>query len=303
VQVTIGWLVQIVYPLLTWSAKTSLALTIARIIPHSQPMHTASIIVAYLSTFLGIGILIQTCIGCSKFDKTWTQALPYRCKVASVAGSIRLGFEVIIDIFLVLIPFCTFFWPLPLPNRLVPNFLNNNNPTPPVRLHLPATTLRLIKACFTASLLTTSTAIAMLIMIPKTHNSKSLEMKARAGYVAFLLAHLTVSVSLLTCNLLIVVTSLYRLLRTQPKVVEVGKAPVVPSISDPVNSRSERTIKPTSSSEERVATTGNVSENSRSGGRITSRTGTPTSSNVEFTELFDSDFFISEFQRPTTLLE
>ena len=70
-----------------------------------------------------------------------------------------------------------------------------------------------------------------------------------------------------------------------------------------MNSRSERTSQPASSSEERVATTGNVSENSRSGGRITSRTGMPTSYNVEFTELFDSEFSISEFQRPTTSVE
>jgi len=80
------------------SAKISLALTIARLIPRCHPTHSASIIVAYLSTFIGIGIVIQTCVYCSRIDKTWTYVSPFRCRVTAAAGIVRLG--------------CKFFYPL-----------------------------------------------------------------------------------------------------------------------------------------------------------------------------------------------
>ena len=116
--------------------------------------------------------------------------------------------EVIVDIFLVLIPFCAFFWPVPsfsfghspAPNQPSPTAsdLPNNNPPPlpdPPRLRLPLVTQRLIQICFLASLLTTSTAITFMIVLFQVKDSPSQEIQARIGYMAFVLSHLTVSSS------------------------------------------------------------------------------------------------------------
>ncbi|KAF8806884.1 hypothetical protein BYT27DRAFT_7167117 [Phlegmacium glaucopus] len=301
-QVAVGWLVQVVYPLLTWAAKTSLALTIARLIPRYHPTHLASIIMAYLSILAGLGIVIQTCVYCTKVDQTWTHVSPFRCKVTPAAGIIRLGLEVIIDICLTLIPFIAFFWPVP--TIITPPSGPNpppNNPTTRIRLRLPPLTRRLIKVCFTASLLTAATAIIYMILLFKIQRSKSSEMRARTGYMAFVLSHLTGSVSLLACNMLIVITSLYRFLRTRletPKIVEVGKSPVIPDLPSQVISESEHAISGTGE-RRRETTAGNTVENSSSltsGGGHTSESS--ASYRVDFTELFESDFS-SEPQRPT----
>ena len=77
------------------TAKASLALCIARLIPKFYYTHKASIVVACLSALMGLGIVIQTCIYCAKVDKTWTLVPPYRCKVTNAAGIVRLGCEFI----------------------------------------------------------------------------------------------------------------------------------------------------------------------------------------------------------------
>ena len=234
-------------------------MSISRLIPKFYWTHKASIVVACLSVFIGLGILIQTCIFCAKIDKTWTHVPPYRCTVTSVSGIIRLGCEfihfffllvgprcfcqldhvfsffwrlseisikentdfdyfflelaeVVVDIFLVLIPFCAFFLPIPSfsfgpspasnqPSPTASDLPNNNNinlpqPARP-RLGLPPVTRRLIQACFLASLLTTSTAIAFVTILFKIQHSSSQEIQARIGYMAFVLSHLTVSSPLL----------------------------------------------------------------------------------------------------------
>ena len=78
------------------TAKASLALSIARLIPNFYWTHKASIVVACLSALIGLGIVIQSCIFCARIDKTWSQAPPYRCTVTNVAGIIRIGCEFIL---------------------------------------------------------------------------------------------------------------------------------------------------------------------------------------------------------------
>ena len=104
--------------------------------------------------------------------------------------------------------------------------------------------------------------------------------------------------SLLVCNLLIVITSLYRLLRTPPRLVEVGKSPVIPNISSQENSESESPSNDTSG-RERATEEGSISE---TGGGGTSgnndidsypKTATPSTSTndgIELTEIYESDF-------------
>jgi len=117
--------------------------------------------------------------------------------------------------------------------------------------------------------------------------------------MAFVLSHLNGSTSLLVCNLLIVITSLYRFLRTPSRIVEIGKSPViqVPNLPTQGNSGSVEPGSDAASNDtsdtrrERTTTEGNVSENSGSpvpgsdAGKLPS-----TTTGIELTELFESDF-------------
>jgi hypothetical protein len=112
-------------------------------------------------------------------------------------------------------------------------------------------------------------------------------------------------VSLLVCNLLIVITSLYRFLRTPPRIIEIGKPPVISSLNLP--SQENDGLEPsgapsnddTSDPRERgrVTAESNVSMTSSGGGTGSSNTGSrlktlpsTSTSGIELTELFESDF-------------
>ena len=102
--------------------------------------------------------------------------------------------------------------------------------------------------------------------------------------------------SLLVCNLLIVITSLYRLLRTPPTLVEIGKSPIIPSLSTQENSESESSSNGTRRSERATASEGNVSENGGRGGGGNNDIGSypktatsSTSTRIELTEIYESD--------------
>jgi hypothetical protein len=103
------------------------------------------------------------------------------------------------------------------------------------------------------------------------------------------------SVSLLVCNLLIVITSLYRLLRTPPTLVEIGKSPIIPNLSTLENSGSESSSDDTSgaggSDEGSVSGTGGGGSGNNDDTGSYPKTASPSTSTViELTELYESDF-------------
>ena len=97
--------------------------------------------------------------------------------------------------------------------------------------------------------------------------------------------------SLLVCNMLIVITSLYRLLRAPPRVVEVGKSPIVPNLSNQGNPGSEPLSNDTSrAGRSERATESNVSEMRSNDAGSYPKTATPsTSGGIVLTELYESD--------------
>jgi len=217
--------------------------------------------------------------------------------VPPAAGSFRFASQVVGDIFLVIIPFVTFFWRLPFHCPKQPSPTNTNAPPPLVRLRLPPLTRRLLQVCFLASLLTTLVATLTLVLLYRTQYSDSPEIQARIGYMAFVLSHFNGSTSLLVCNLLIVITSLYRFLRTPSRIVEIGKSP--PNLPSQGNSGlvepgSDASNDTSGTRRERTTTEGNVSENSgfTSFPVLGSDAGKSpsTTTGIELTELFGSDF-------------
>ena len=101
--------------------------------------------------------------------------------------------------------------------------------------------------------------------------------------------------SLLVCNLLIVITSLYRILRTPPTLVEIGKSPIIPSLSTLENSESKSpSSNDTSTKEGRegnvsAETGGGSGNNNDTGSYPRTATAASTSTRIELTELYESD--------------
>ena len=103
----------------------------------------------------------------------------------------------------------------------------------------------------------------------------------------------------MVCNLLIVITSLYRLLRTPPTLVEVGKSPIIPTLenSESGPSSNDTSESGTGGSERTTTSEGKASETGGGGegsGNKDSgsypKTATPSTSTViELTELYESD--------------
>ena len=101
----------------------------------------------------------------------------------------------------------------------------------------------------------------------------------------------------MVCNLLIVVTSLYRLLRTPPTLVEVGKSPIIPTLENSESGPSSNdSTSGTGGSERTTTSEGKASEiggGEGSGNNDTGsypKTATPSTSTViELTELYESD--------------
>jgi hypothetical protein len=107
---------------------------------------------------------------------------------------------------------------------------------------------------------------------------------------------------ILVCNLLIVITSLYRLLRTPSGIVEISKPPVNP---DPHqgNSPGLESGSGAPTGNDGVSDTGRRESATREG-NVSENSGPPTktsssTSALQLTELYDSDFSIPEFQSST----
>ncbi|KAF9565917.1 hypothetical protein CPC08DRAFT_781623, partial [Agrocybe pediades] len=93
------------------------------------------------------------------------------------------------------------------------------------RLKLPLATRRLVQACFCASLLTAASMMLMAGILFSRAKTKleTTSDKEKIAFMASVFCHLTVMVSLLVCNMLIVVTSFYRMFRSvAPPLVDVG---------------------------------------------------------------------------------
>lgn len=159
-----------------------------------------------LSSFLSVDLVVLFFSFLRLFEPLILRNFHY-AKTTLNVSFFKKPAEIIVDLFLIIIPFCAFFWSIPKisfrpnpvlnqPSPTAYNLPNNINPPPlPVRprLRLPPVIRRLIQICFLASLLTTSTAIAMMVILLKTLFSTSQEIQSRVGYMAFVLSHLTVS--------------------------------------------------------------------------------------------------------------
>ncbi|KAF8956958.1 hypothetical protein BDZ97DRAFT_142368 [Flammula alnicola] len=266
-QVATSWVAQIVFPLLIWCTRISLALSIARAIPPQQSMRVTSIRFAYLFGAIGVALTIEVGIACGRNNASWNQIFPYICPLSEGSAISRVSLDIFADASLIIIPFKAF-WR---------------------QLRLPPITRRLIKACFAASILTAISCVLTTIILFDRHNTQSAEKNAEADFMASIMSHLVASISLLVCNMLVVVTSFYRFFRAEEPIAAIGNLrPPANHNNAPLDMESgvERTTSNT--------TDGGTDEPPSSEDKHTENATQPTTTSgsyhIELTELFESDF-------------
>ncbi|KAF9565916.1 hypothetical protein CPC08DRAFT_704349 [Agrocybe pediades] len=264
------WLLHTVFISLTWCSRISLSLTITRIIPPLQPMRKVNIFLTYLYALSGIVFIIQLGVGCSANANNWMNTEPYQCPLTKTTAAVRTTVDFCADLVLIIVPLVAF-W----------------------RLKLPLATRRLIQACFCASLLTAATLmLATGMLFSRAKKLDTVSDKEKIAFMANVFCHLAVTVSLLVCNMLIVVTSFYRMFRSEaPAPADVGavhRAIAAAGIEDTTTERTD-TQELRSGATSSYLTGGTYSTEGRSGAYTTVSSIQP----LELTQIYESDLSYS----------
>ncbi|PPR02280.1 hypothetical protein CVT26_011699 [Gymnopilus dilepis] len=264
-----SWVAQITFVPLIWSTRISLAFSIARLIPSKQIMWTASIGLVYLCGGFCLGFLLHISILCAEDVDGWMQVAPYQCPLSSSIAIARLVADVLSDFALIILPISAFWH----------------------RLKLLATTRRLIQACFCASMLTATCNIVLSALLFWHSNSSAPQERQETVFLAMVTPHLLAAISLLVCNGLVVVTSVYRLFRTEPPSRPIGdpkNSPPAPTSTDIIQGMATGSTAATESPVNMPSRDGQYQDSTPDSHLANTRTST-SSDFIELTELSESD--------------
>ncbi|KAF8879464.1 hypothetical protein BD779DRAFT_1676374 [Infundibulicybe gibba] len=168
--------------LVSWSAKVSLALAIARIFPPGRKVRRFAVGMAWSFGLLGIAALLGVTISCRR-DTSWHDSPDVQCAFPKVLVIPTFCAAQISDALLVFVPF-----------RMLR------------RMKLPDEQRRLVLAGFAASTWTNITAVICFVLMLGT--------SGRGLSRGTLLHHAMASVSLMVCNSMVIVAYVYRLVRS-----------------------------------------------------------------------------------------
>ncbi|KAF8879483.1 hypothetical protein BD779DRAFT_1649423 [Infundibulicybe gibba] len=183
--ITFYWIGVVCFLLVSWSAKVSLALAIARIFPPGRTIRRFATGMAWSFGLLAVVNLLGAGISCGR-DTSWHNSPQVQCDLPKVLVIPSLCANLISDALLILTPL-RMLW----------------------RIKLPDEQRRLILAGFAASVWVSIAAGVCFVFL---FGPDSLGRSRRT--INFLLGHAMASVSLMVCNSMVVVTFVYRLVRS-----------------------------------------------------------------------------------------
>ncbi|PFH50301.1 hypothetical protein AMATHDRAFT_177362 [Amanita thiersii Skay4041] len=169
----------------TWTGRISLALSIARIFPPQHRYYRFSILLSTLIATLGITCLIVTVVSVSINDG-WSRIHPIQLRITESCGHVLLAADLTSDVLLATASL-RIFW----------------------HLKLPRTQRRLIVCCSASSVITICASIATLALFKSPLDDKS----EWYPLLPIIGSHLVATTSLTACNIMVVVTFIYRMLR------------------------------------------------------------------------------------------
>ncbi|KAF8877349.1 hypothetical protein BD779DRAFT_1677343 [Infundibulicybe gibba] len=179
------WIGGICSLLVSWSAKISLALAIARIFPPGRTIRRFTLAMAWLFGLFATVILLGFTIQCGR-DTSWYDSPEVQCDLPDALGIMILCAIIISDALLVFTPL-RMLW----------------------RVKLPDEQRRLILAGFATSVWT---SIAGGVCFILSFRSSSLGLSQET--ITPLLGHVIASSSLMICNSMVIITYIYRLVRS-----------------------------------------------------------------------------------------
>ncbi|KAF8879484.1 hypothetical protein BD779DRAFT_1150614 [Infundibulicybe gibba] len=178
------WISIVCFLLVSWPAKVSLALAIARIFPPGRTIRRFAMGMAWSFGLLGIMNLLGIAISCGR-DTSWYNSPQVQCELPKALSITTFCANLIADALLVFTPL-RMLWRVKLPNEQ----------------------RRLILAGFAASVWA-NVAAGMCFVFVVGPNSWGL---SRSTILLFL-GNAMASVSLMVCNSMVIVTFVYRLVR------------------------------------------------------------------------------------------
>ncbi|KAF8153755.1 hypothetical protein B0H34DRAFT_753183 [Crassisporium funariophilum] len=185
------WLSTLPFLTIIWSTRAILALSVARIFPPRHRARLASLILAYSMGIAWVACILVTTLSCKKLRSNKLLENELKDCIKGVGGFPRVNIflftvDFLADAILVAAPL-VFFW----------------------KIKLPRAEHRLILSVSCGSFLTLLSAIAFAALTISNINLGEDSFLIIAG-----LGRLEAAVSLMVCNLAVVITCLYRLFRT-----------------------------------------------------------------------------------------
>ncbi|KAJ7593876.1 hypothetical protein C8J56DRAFT_1022748 [Mycena floridula] len=193
--ITFAWLTPLVYTLIVWTTKISMSTSITRILAPSTKTRKVSIAMTVCLFAMLCGVLIGKIWLCAK-DSSWHNASSVICPPVAFVTIFQLTTDVVSSVALAIFPLLVL-WHVDLPHK--------------ERV--------LILTIFAASILLigSSTLHTVYAFGPSESN-----LLRRIRLFSFT-GHFEAAISLMVCNLLVVVTRCYRFFQKDPEIVTVAR--------------------------------------------------------------------------------
>ncbi|KAF8154168.1 hypothetical protein B0H34DRAFT_677016 [Crassisporium funariophilum] len=179
-----SWAPLFMHPTGIWSSRMSIAVTIVRLLPNGQ-MKQISKVAPWSFVLFWLTVVVQKIFICGK-----DVPLVPQCNIPRLTAALELTTDMLADLWLIL-------WPAYML----------------MKIRLPKNHFRLLLACFSCGILTTGVNIAHSIFIILKKNS-----------LIGVTAHYQLAISLLLCNILVLVTYIYRVFRAANSPLTSGES-------------------------------------------------------------------------------
>jgi len=181
-EIGLFWLYAMSSPLVAWSARISIGMSIARIMPPQTRLRYLLYAMNGMFGLMCVGQLLQKIVNCTQ-DTSWYDNDDVQCHLGSAAGVLSLCTDLTADTCLVAVPLRTL-W----------------------RVRLPKPQRRLILLIFASSVLSSLLGIVYSVFVVLKLNEEPQKTRMRMA----LINGIKVAVILLVCNLLVIAMWLYR---------------------------------------------------------------------------------------------
>lgn len=181
------WFTTLLWFLIIWSCRTSLALSMARIFPPGHHSRRASLTLAFYLVFTFTVCVVTLSVACRTGNKLMFQG--ESCiKAAVMSTSLDLSGDTLLTLF----PLITF-W----------------------RVRLPQTQRCLILITFSASFTTLIASITFCVLLYGSIKG-NFNLGSSDGFIITMTAHIEATTSMIVCNLVVVAAFFYRIFRRGP---------------------------------------------------------------------------------------